>query len=309
MHAVRHEPTPFALAVSPSGVPYLRAPQEGDEALDGPHSAPIAEAFERGAGAGIRRLGAVEVGTPLPAPFAFFRDLGHELVASVCARADLEETRDRVDIVRPTERLEAMATAAPPGAGTEYVTAGALGSLWESTSAELRRELAAWRGTVADYLRSKHPAWSVVGRVHFHLAENKRDPDAPLRVPSHLPRRAFPRPAPRSTGRWATRSKSTGRRAIANGSSRSSCRCSALPRRASSSRRCSRAATCITPSRGRRARPAPSSRSSRRSRLRGSSFASPAAGPRAVPLARRFASRSADALPRSWGPTRCSTSP
>jgi non-specific serine/threonine protein kinase len=170
MHAARDELTAFALAVSPSGVPYLRAPQDGDAVLDGPRAAPIAEAFERGAGAGVLHLGAVEVGTPLPAPFAFFRDLGHELMASVCARADLEDVRDRVEVAPPTERLEAMATAAPPGAGAEYVTGGALASLWGSTSAELRRELAAWRGTVADYLRSKHAAWSVVGRVHFHLA-------------------------------------------------------------------------------------------------------------------------------------------
>src|ERR1700677_1536227 len=146
MHAAREDLPTFALAVSPSGVPYLRAPQEGDEVLDGPRAAPIAEAFERSAGAGVLRLGAVEVGTPLPAPFAFFRDLGHELVATLCARADLEEVRDRVEIAPPTERLEAMATATPPGAGAEYVTAGALGSLWEAASAELRRELAAWHG-------------------------------------------------------------------------------------------------------------------------------------------------------------------
>jgi len=180
MHVALDELTAFALAVSPSGVPYLRAPQEGDEVLDGPRAAPIAKAFERGAGAGVLHLGAVEVGTHLPGPFAFFRDLGHELLASLCARADLEEVRDRFEVAPPIDRLEAMATAAPPGAGAEYVTAAALGSLWESASGELRRELAGWKGTVADYLRSKHAAWSVVGRVHFHLAENKRDPDAPF---------------------------------------------------------------------------------------------------------------------------------
>ena len=180
MQAARDELTAFALAVSPSGVPFLRAPQESDEVIDGSRAAAIAAAFEGGSGAGVLHLGAVEVGTPLPAWVAFFRDLGHELVASVCARADLEDVRDRLDLSPPTERFEAMATAVPPGAGAEYVTPGALGALWESASRELRRELAVWRGTVADYLRSKHAAWSVVGRVHFHLAENKRDPDAPF---------------------------------------------------------------------------------------------------------------------------------
>jgi hypothetical protein len=40
-----NEPTAFALAISLSGVPYSRAPREGDAVLDGPRAAPIAEAL------------------------------------------------------------------------------------------------------------------------------------------------------------------------------------------------------------------------------------------------------------------------
>jgi superfamily II DNA or RNA helicase len=180
MQAAQTEHSAIALAVSPSGVPYVRTPLDGDEALDGPRAIPIAAAFERGTGAGVLYLGAVEVGTSLPTPFAFFRDLGHELLAVVCGRADLESVRGRVDVAPPIERLQAMASALPPLAGAEYVTSDTLGALWTSALSELRRELAAWRGPIADYLRSKHAAWSVVGRVHFHLAENRRDPDAPF---------------------------------------------------------------------------------------------------------------------------------
>ena len=180
MQTARSDRPGLALAVSPSGVPYTRAPEDGDDALDAAPVVRIATAFARGAGAGVLHLGAVEVGTPLPAPFAYFRDLGHELVASVCARADLEEIRDRVDVAAPSERLAAMAAAAPPMTGAEYVTSETLGATWVAAVEALRRELSAWRETVASYLRSKHAAWSVVGRVHFHLAENKRDPDAPF---------------------------------------------------------------------------------------------------------------------------------
>jgi len=59
-------------------------------------------------------LGAVEVGTELPPPFGYFRELGHELVARVCAHPDLETLREGVRIEPPLERLEAMAGAAPP---------------------------------------------------------------------------------------------------------------------------------------------------------------------------------------------------
>ena len=30
------------------------------------------------------------------------------------------------------------------------------------------------------FLKARHPAWNLVGRVHFNLAENRKDPDAPF---------------------------------------------------------------------------------------------------------------------------------
>ena len=47
-------------------------------------------------------------------------------------------------------------------------------------SAACLAELSAFDGTVEEYLQSRHPAWHVVGRVHFHLAENRADPEAPF---------------------------------------------------------------------------------------------------------------------------------
>jgi non-specific serine/threonine protein kinase len=41
-------------------------------------------------------------------------------------------------------------------------------------------ELAEARLSVQEFLRSRHPAWNLVGRVHFNLAENRRDEEAPF---------------------------------------------------------------------------------------------------------------------------------
>jgi hypothetical protein len=38
------------------------------------------------------------VGTAIPAAFASYRDLGHELVARLCASAELEELRERAPL-------------------------------------------------------------------------------------------------------------------------------------------------------------------------------------------------------------------
>jgi hypothetical protein len=179
----------FALVVSPTGAPRVVARSrrgdgaegaDGDDTVDGDRGAAIAAAFEGGAGAGVLHLGAVEVGTTLPSAFAYFRLLGHELVARVCAHPELETLRERVEIKPPADRLETMAGSVPPMTGGEYVTVETLRAVWLDAGRALAGELAAWHSTVAEWLRARSPAWATVGRVCFHLAENKRDPEAPF---------------------------------------------------------------------------------------------------------------------------------
>ena len=44
----------------------------------------------------------------------------------------------------------------------------------------LHQELATAKVSLQDFLKSRHPAWNLVGRVHFNLAENRKDPEAPF---------------------------------------------------------------------------------------------------------------------------------
>lgn len=71
---------------------------------------------------------------------------------------------------------EAMASL-PPMQGAEYVTEDLLMSLWEQLAAQVAHEagdaLEAW-------LRAHGDIWHLVGRVTFHLAENKRDAERPF---------------------------------------------------------------------------------------------------------------------------------
>ncbi len=179
--SVAHAPAPgLTLVVSPSGLPRVVAGEGDPDRVTGDRGSAIAAAFAAGAGKGTLHLGAVEVGTSLPPAFAYFRELGHELVARVCAHPELEKLRDQVRIEPPLDRFEQMARAVPPIPGAEYVTADALATTWQEAQEALRQELAAWRGPIAQWLHGKSAAWATVGRVCFHLAENKRDPDAPF---------------------------------------------------------------------------------------------------------------------------------
>jgi hypothetical protein len=64
--------------------------------------------------------------------------------------------------------------------GTEYITASVLETLWAQAADAFRSELAESKASVQDFLQRKSPAWHLVGRVHFNLAENRRDDEAPF---------------------------------------------------------------------------------------------------------------------------------
>ena len=73
-----------------------------------------------------------------------------------------------------------MAAAVPPMTGAEYLTASVLADLWRGIDAAFDAELAQAKLSVQEFLKSRHPAWNLVGRVHFNLAENRKDEEAPF---------------------------------------------------------------------------------------------------------------------------------
>jgi superfamily II DNA or RNA helicase len=139
----------------------------------------LESAFGRGSGHGLLELGAAQVGTALPAEFGYWRDFAARLVTAICTRPDLD-AHDAPIAAPPLTELEALAAAAPPMTGAEYITASVLEELWIEIVEAFRSELAESRASVQAFLQSKSPAWHLVGRVHFNLAENRRDDDAPF---------------------------------------------------------------------------------------------------------------------------------
>ena len=137
----------------------------------------VAAAFARGAGHGLLHLGATEVGAALPPALAWWRDFASRYVMALCATSEDAE----VAIAAPDAlALSVLIADAPPMRGIEYLTTDVLDTLWSELEAALSVELAAAQRPLQDFLKGCHPAWNLVGRVHFNLAENRRDPEAPF---------------------------------------------------------------------------------------------------------------------------------
>jgi len=80
----------------------------------------------------------------------------------------------------PLGDLEQAVLQAPPMTGLEYLTADVLSQWWQDLDSLVRREIGNHAGGTHGYLRECNPQWRFVGRVTFHLAENKRDPQYPF---------------------------------------------------------------------------------------------------------------------------------
>jgi superfamily II DNA or RNA helicase len=157
-----------------------------DQVADAPALEPalaqrLLDAFGRGSGHGLLQLGAGEVGTPLPSVLAYWRDLGTRYVTTLCTLPDAEERGTTVHVPAPLEEeLQSMASGTPPMSGAEYLTAAVLCTLWDDLDAAFAAELSASGDSVQGFLKRRSPAWNLVGRVHFNLAENRKDEAAPF---------------------------------------------------------------------------------------------------------------------------------
>ena len=170
----------LALILTPHGR-LLLSPADDAVALPPDVSQRLQEAFARGSGHGLLQLGAAEVGTVLPPGFGYWREFGVRYVSAACGQENLDTSCSHTIIGPPQpDELDKLAASAPPMFGGEYLTPNVLEALWNELGAAFQSELAESKTSVQDFLRHKSPAWHVVGRVHFNLAENRLDAEAPF---------------------------------------------------------------------------------------------------------------------------------
>lgn len=164
------------LALTPHG--RLRVGTDaGSPPLESALADRLEEAFARGAGHGLLELGAREVGNALPPVLAWWRDFAARYVTALCATPPDGEIAVAVP---DAAALDSLAGDAPPMAGAEYLSPEVLAALWRQLDAAARDALAASKLALPELLKRWHPAWHLVGRVHFNLAENRKDAEAPF---------------------------------------------------------------------------------------------------------------------------------
>jgi non-specific serine/threonine protein kinase len=158
---------PTSLGLTPGGVIICPDPAN-----------PLHKTFAQSEPAALITLGGHSADPSADAPTLFWKSIADHLIRNLC---QLPEASDPLADLPPPEpaQLATWTLNAPPMPGAEYLSPAVLLALWRRltdwTRAQIPREK-----SLADFLQKYAPAWSRVGRVTLHLAEQKNDPHYPF---------------------------------------------------------------------------------------------------------------------------------
>ncbi len=171
---------PHELTITPSGHLALLEQSSATEAAAG-LSKPLIAAFADSAARGLLHLATNELQAALPPALDYVRSFARTYLTRLCQTHVNEATTDFPPTPPPSSaELATWILQAPPMTGLEYLREETLTGWWTDLDALVRDEIRQHAGGAQAYLSEKNPLWRFVGRVTFHLAENKRDAEHPF---------------------------------------------------------------------------------------------------------------------------------
>ncbi|HEX3718270.1 MAG TPA: DEAD/DEAH box helicase [Verrucomicrobiae bacterium] len=169
-----------ALALSPGGHLLVEPDDQAEPKLNPSAATRLTEAFTASGARGLEILASEFLHEPLPPTYGFWRGLARRYFTALCHNPNLDSAAS-LSVTRPGENdWIALAESAPPMKGLEYLSGVVLARLWDELDAHAHAAIVRNPGGALAYLKSCNPTWNTVGRVTFHLAENKRNPAQPF---------------------------------------------------------------------------------------------------------------------------------
>jgi non-specific serine/threonine protein kinase len=121
------------------------------------------------------RLGLSNHSVLLSASLAYWRDVARSFVHKLSRVPELETLREKAKIVLTDDEVNQFLAAAPAMPGLENIDRTVLCFVFEKIMARFGREIAEFKGEVGEFLNRYGQELHLVGRVYFHLVENKNE--------------------------------------------------------------------------------------------------------------------------------------
>ncbi len=169
-----------SIVITPGGRLRVEKAPENVPPVGAGETASLAAEFEKSSAAGLVLLAAHTFAHNLPAALVFWRGYSRRFFQAVCQQGE-GAFENWAGLGPPgDEELAQLVSEAPPMRGLEYLNADRLRQLWNELRDLVVLEAGKNREGPAAWLNAVNPLWHLLGRVTFHLAENKRDPQRPF---------------------------------------------------------------------------------------------------------------------------------
>jgi len=142
-----------------------------------PEFAVLQKSFERDATGGLFKLAADKYKTTDSLTLGYWQGLAEHYLTGLC---HIPESANDIVVSPPSDSFfSTLLLSAPPMSGGEYLTLSVLREIWISLS-RWGNQAVSSAGGLANFLQTHAPKWHQVGRVCFHLAENKSNEAYPF---------------------------------------------------------------------------------------------------------------------------------
>ena len=105
----------------------------------------------------------------------FFYKFAQNFTEKIIRTPDLEKIRHKVKFEMTDKDFDQIIETAPMMTGAEYINRKMLSDIWQNLHKAYSNKIKAHEGTVESFIRSYNPNAHIVGRVFFHLVENRDD--------------------------------------------------------------------------------------------------------------------------------------
>ncbi|WP_231715486.1 DEAD/DEAH box helicase [Desulfosarcina widdelii] len=129
--------------------------------------------FETAGDSWLLKLGFTDKKIPLSPSVSYWRELATQFTRQLIGTPDLEDLRDKIDLEFAAADIEGWLDRAPMMTGLDYLSADLLVRFWDRLHGAWRSAIQGHDGTVADFVRKYSPKSHLVGRIFFHMVENK----------------------------------------------------------------------------------------------------------------------------------------
>jgi len=142
-----------------------------------PEFAKLQKSFEQDWSQGLFKLAADKYKTTNSLTLGYWQGLAEHYLTGLC---HIPESADDIVVEPPSDSVfSTLLLSAPPMSGGEYLSLSVLRRIWISLSRWGNQAIGS-AGGLANFLQIHAPKWHQVGRVCFHLAENKSNEAYPF---------------------------------------------------------------------------------------------------------------------------------